>query len=134
MSIASELPLQFRALNSPTLYRFLLVATGYSHTLNLAPQTDVIVNTIANDLNLTQGAVSSAILKAAGPRLQRAVHSESRDLFSRVVVTDGFNLNCQKVFHAICPAWDSRGGNAMKVRRPRGVWTVVFLGQWFSRF
>uniref|UniRef100_A0A3B3DBA2 Poly [ADP-ribose] polymerase n=1 Tax=Oryzias melastigma TaxID=30732 RepID=A0A3B3DBA2_ORYME len=97
------------SLNSPTLYRFLLVATGYSHTLNLAPQTDVIVNTIANDLNLTQGAVSSAILKAAGPRLQRAVHSESRDPFSRVVVTDGFNLNCQKVFHAICPAWDSRG-------------------------
>ncbi|KAF6716797.1 Poly [ADP-ribose] polymerase 14 [Oryzias melastigma] len=85
------------------------------HHGNIEDQTtDVIVNTIANDLNLTQGAVSSAILKAAGPRLQRAVHSESRDLFSRVVVTDGFNLNCQKVFHAICPAWDSRGGNAMK--------------------
>ncbi|RVE68798.1 hypothetical protein OJAV_G00095030 [Oryzias javanicus] len=85
------------------------------HHGNIEDQsTDVIVNTVADDLNLSQGAVSSAILKAAGPRLQRAVHSESGGPFSRVVVTDGFDLNCKKVYHAICPSWDSRGGSAMK--------------------
>ncbi|XP_036953428.1 protein mono-ADP-ribosyltransferase PARP14-like isoform X1 [Acanthopagrus latus] len=77
--------------------------------------TDVIVNTISDTMNLNQGAVSKAILQAAGPGLQPAVNSEAgvaRLPFGKVVVTDGYNLMCRKVFHAVCPFWDYGAGQA----------------------
>ncbi|XP_063346007.1 protein mono-ADP-ribosyltransferase PARP14-like isoform X2 [Pelmatolapia mariae] len=77
--------------------------------------TDVIVNTISEDMNLSLGAVSNAILSAAGESLQDAIYSEARRNTQRhgeVVVTDGYNLTCQKVFHAVCPSWDKGGGQA----------------------
>lgn len=82
------------------------------------PQTDVIVNTISDTMNLNQGAVSKAILQAAGPGLQPAVNSEAgvaRLPFGKVVVTDGYNLMCRKVFHAVCPFWDNGAGQAEAV-------------------
>uniref|UniRef100_A0A667WYB2 Poly [ADP-ribose] polymerase n=1 Tax=Myripristis murdjan TaxID=586833 RepID=A0A667WYB2_9TELE len=78
--------------------------------------TDVIVNTIAENLNLNQGAVSKAILAAAGPGLQSAVRQEARAAmlqYGDVVVTDGFNLKSQKVFHAVCPFWDNGTGQEL---------------------
>uniref|UniRef100_A0A3B5B177 Poly [ADP-ribose] polymerase n=1 Tax=Stegastes partitus TaxID=144197 RepID=A0A3B5B177_9TELE len=78
-------------------------------------QTDVIVNTISENKNLKQGAVSKAILEAAGQRLQVAVLSEASAATLQhgdVVVTDGFGLMCRKVFHTVCPPWDNRGGLA----------------------
>uniref|UniRef100_A0A3P9H6F6 Poly [ADP-ribose] polymerase n=1 Tax=Oryzias latipes TaxID=8090 RepID=A0A3P9H6F6_ORYLA len=87
---------------------------GLTPHSGLASQTDVIINSVAHDLDLTQGVVSKAILEAAGPELQRAVLSESGLSSGRVVVTDGFNLRCQKVFHVACPAWDGGRGNTMK--------------------
>uniref|UniRef100_A0A3P8NU03 Poly [ADP-ribose] polymerase n=1 Tax=Astatotilapia calliptera TaxID=8154 RepID=A0A3P8NU03_ASTCA len=77
--------------------------------------TDVIVNTISEDMKLNQGAVSKAILSAAGSSLQDAIYSEARRntlRYGDVVVTDGYNLTCQKVFHAVCPFWDKGGGQA----------------------
>ncbi|KAL3975250.1 hormonally upregulated Neu-associated kinase [Sarotherodon galilaeus] len=77
--------------------------------------TDVIVNTISQDMNLSLGAVSKAILTAAGESLQDAIYSEARrktQRHSEVVVTDGYNLKCHKVFHAVCPSWDNGGGQA----------------------
>ncbi|KAM4575865.1 protein mono-ADP-ribosyltransferase PARP14-like [Odontesthes bonariensis] len=77
--------------------------------------TDVIVNTIADNMNLTQGAVSKAILGAAGPGLQNAVQAEAGVTSLRdgdVVITDGFKLGCRKVFHAVCPSWDGGAGQA----------------------
>ncbi|XP_072288656.1 protein mono-ADP-ribosyltransferase PARP14-like [Eucyclogobius newberryi] len=83
---------------------------------NIQEQTTaVIVNTVAEDMNLQQGAVSKALLQAAGSGLQAAVLSTvSEDLlpFGEVVITDGFNLPCQKVFHAVCPPWDKGAGPA----------------------
>ncbi|XP_054586345.2 protein mono-ADP-ribosyltransferase PARP14 [Nothobranchius furzeri] len=79
--------------------------------------TDVIVNTIADNMDLTQGAVSRAIVEAAGDQLQVAVYSESETSTRQhgdVVITDGFNLRCRKVFHAVCPPWDGGGGQAEK--------------------
>ncbi|XP_031164633.1 protein mono-ADP-ribosyltransferase PARP14-like isoform X3 [Sander lucioperca] len=75
--------------------------------------TDVIVNTISEDMNLNQGAVSKAILQAAGHGLQSAVRSEARARalpYGDVVITDGFNLKCQKVYHAVCPFWNNGAG------------------------
>ncbi|KAM7415528.1 hypothetical protein PAMA_017845 [Pampus argenteus] len=75
--------------------------------------TDVIINTISENMNLNQGAISKAILEAAGPSLQSAVQSEARAAtlqYGEVVITDGFNLACRKVFHAVCPHWDKGKG------------------------
>lgn len=74
--------------------------------------TDVIINTISENMNLNQGAVSKAILQAAGSSLQSAVRSEAGAAtlpYGDVVITDGFNLMCRKVFHAVCPLWDKEG-------------------------
>ncbi|XP_033829096.1 protein mono-ADP-ribosyltransferase PARP14-like [Periophthalmus magnuspinnatus] len=80
--------------------------------------TDVIVNTIAENINLQQGAVSKALLEAAGPELQAAVLSsvsEEMLAFGEVVITDSFKLHCQKVFHAVCPPWDKGAGQAQAI-------------------
>ncbi|XP_054466481.1 protein mono-ADP-ribosyltransferase PARP14-like [Anoplopoma fimbria] len=77
--------------------------------------TDVIVNTVSEDVNLNQGAVSKALLQEAGSRLQSAVRSEagaSALPYGDVVITDGFNLKCLKVFHAVCPFWNNGAGQA----------------------
>ncbi|KAM9360379.1 protein mono-ADP-ribosyltransferase PARP14-like [Symphorus nematophorus] len=77
--------------------------------------TGVIVNTISEKMNLNQGAVSKAILQAAGSSLQSAVLTEARVAqlqYGDVVITDGFNLRCRKVFHAVCPFWDNGAGQA----------------------
>lgn len=69
-------------------------------------------------MNLKQGAVSSAILQAAGPGLQVAVSSAAGVTVLRsgvVIVTDGFDLKCQKVFHVVCPVWDDGAGQAEDV-------------------
>ncbi|KAK2901584.1 protein mono-ADP-ribosyltransferase PARP14-like isoform X1 [Channa argus] len=79
--------------------------------------TDVIVNTIADDMNLNQGAVSKALLEKAGPRLQSAVRFEAKATMLQsgdVIITTGFGLSCQKVFHAVCPNWDNGAGQAEK--------------------
>lgn len=93
------------------------------------PQTDVIVNTISEDMNLNQGAVSKAILQAAGHGLQSAVRSEARARalpYGDVVITDGFNLKCQKVYHAVCPFWNNGAGQEVRVFSQRN----LILGSW----
>lgn len=97
------------------------VGSGRPAHLHLAPvpQSCVIVNTISENMNLTQGAVSKAILKEAGSGLQSAVRSTSRTPtldHGSVIITDGFKLKCQKVFHAVCPPWTG-ASHEEKVRR-----------------
>uniref|UniRef100_A0A3Q1FWA0 Poly [ADP-ribose] polymerase n=1 Tax=Acanthochromis polyacanthus TaxID=80966 RepID=A0A3Q1FWA0_9TELE len=78
-------------------------------------KTDAIVNTISENMDLHQGTVSRAILEAAGRRLQAAVRSAVTTATLRygyVIITDGFDLSCQKVFHAVCPPWDGGNGRA----------------------
>ena len=84
-------------------------------------QTQVIVNVVGEHLDLEKGAVSRAILGAAGPKLQYLVNEQSKtgDI-GDVIVTDGCKLKSNFVFHAVVPAWDKQG-NALKVTH----WTVV---------
>lgn len=91
-------------------------------------QTCVIVNTIADNLNLRQGAVSKALLQAAGPSLQSAVIAAGGRAvnFGHVVITNGFNLSCQKVFHAVCPFWDKGAGKAENVSAS----FCIFIEDW----
>ncbi|KAI4900851.1 hypothetical protein NFI96_003772 [Prochilodus magdalenae] len=77
--------------------------------------SDVIVNTISEDVDLSKGAVSKALLQAAGPQLQSEAASHlsaigsSNLSYGDLVVTKGYNLNCQKVYHTVCPFW--KGGD-----------------------
>ncbi|XP_040913508.1 poly(ADP-ribose) polymerase family member 14-related sequence 1 [Toxotes jaculatrix] len=77
--------------------------------------TDVVVNTVFEDLALNKGAVSNAILAVAGPKLQLLVNSKKASgNTGEVIVTDGCKLKSKKVFHAVAPHWDNGQGTAEK--------------------
>ncbi|XP_044130437.1 protein mono-ADP-ribosyltransferase PARP9 isoform X1 [Bufo gargarizans] len=63
-------------------------------------QTSVIVNSISSDLDLTRGAISSAIYSRAGPKLQEEVWRKGHS-FSNMISTRGPNLPCHFVYHVI---------------------------------
>ncbi|XP_030198904.1 protein mono-ADP-ribosyltransferase PARP14-like isoform X1 [Gadus morhua] len=78
-------------------------------------KTQVIVNVVGEHLDLEKGAVSRAILGAAGPKLQYLVNEQRKtgDI-GDVIVTDGCKLKSNWVFHAVVPAWDKQG-KAVKI-------------------
>ncbi|XP_044130438.1 protein mono-ADP-ribosyltransferase PARP9 isoform X2 [Bufo gargarizans] len=63
-------------------------------------KTSVIVNSISSDLDLTRGAISSAIYSRAGPKLQEEVWRKGHS-FSNMISTRGPNLPCHFVYHVI---------------------------------
>uniref|UniRef100_A0A8P4JZX1 Poly [ADP-ribose] polymerase n=1 Tax=Dicentrarchus labrax TaxID=13489 RepID=A0A8P4JZX1_DICLA len=76
----------------------------------------VTVNTVFEDLTLTKGAVSNAIFRVAGPKLQQLVTAKNANgKVGEVIVTDGCQLKSKQVFHAITPHWDNGQGAAEKV-------------------
>ncbi|KAL6101260.1 parp14 [Pungitius sinensis] len=81
-------------------------------------KTDVIVNTVAEDLALNKGAVSQAILSEAGSKLQLLIQSSAIDgsgSIGEVIATDACKLKSKKVFHAVAPTWDKGKGAAEKL-------------------
>ncbi|XP_023192014.1 poly [ADP-ribose] polymerase 14-like isoform X2 [Xiphophorus maculatus] len=80
-----------------------------------AAKTEVIVNTVSEDLLLHKGAISNAIFSAAGPKLQQLVHSQKTSGSpGKIVVTDGCKLKSKQVFHVIASNWDKGQGTAEK--------------------
>ncbi|KAM9347764.1 protein mono-ADP-ribosyltransferase PARP14-like [Symphorus nematophorus] len=77
--------------------------------------TEVTVNTVFEDLALNRGAVSTAILRVAGPKLQQLASEQGENAnVGDVVVTQGCNLKSKQVFHAVTPHWDNGQGTAQK--------------------
>ncbi|XP_064602045.1 protein mono-ADP-ribosyltransferase PARP14-like [Liolophura sinensis] len=74
--------------------------------------TDAIVNSTNEALNLNQGAVSSAILKAAGDQLQQDCKSQVKKMKAEgCVVTGAGRLRCRHVIHIDAqssPSWKSK--------------------------
>ncbi|XP_049340824.1 protein mono-ADP-ribosyltransferase PARP9 [Astyanax mexicanus] len=66
--------------------------------------TDVIVNPIGGDLNLSKGFVSRAILNRAGKEIQNEVIKHLSKIHNNgdVIETKGHNLKSRAVYHAIC--------------------------------
>ncbi|KAL7866086.1 hypothetical protein SRHO_G00113330 [Serrasalmus rhombeus] len=66
--------------------------------------TDVIVNTIANDLDLSKGLVSKAISKKAGWRIQDEIGKPWWKPVPDGYIgeTHAYNLNCRAVYHTVC--------------------------------
>ncbi|XP_013392895.1 uncharacterized protein LOC106160757 [Lingula anatina] len=82
---------------------------GTSITLvegNIEQETaDVIVNSIKFDMDLRAGKVSAAIAEVAGPQLQQECTKIGEMSTGEMKKTDGFNLQCQKIYHVVCPDW-----------------------------
>ncbi|XP_017345055.1 protein mono-ADP-ribosyltransferase PARP14 isoform X2 [Ictalurus punctatus] len=85
----------------------------------------VIVNTVSEDLDLSKGAVSKALLSTAGPQLQAETYSHLKAFrtpspnHGDIVETKGYNLNCLKVFHTVCPFWS--GGHRSEDEILKGI-------------
>ncbi|XP_077129486.1 protein mono-ADP-ribosyltransferase PARP14-like [Ranitomeya variabilis] len=82
--------------------------------------TDVIVNSVAGDLDLTKGEVSNSLYRRAGAGLQQVLaDSTAGTTVSRgtVIATHGCGLSCKSVLHAVAPAWDNGRGSAETVLR-----------------
>ncbi|XP_039883588.1 protein mono-ADP-ribosyltransferase PARP14-like isoform X2 [Simochromis diagramma] len=73
-----------------------------------ATMTEVIVNSVPPNLNLNRGAVSKAILRAAGPKLQQSINAQgATGNVGEIIVTEGCQLKNKKVFHTVAPHWDN---------------------------
>ncbi|KAJ7990063.1 hypothetical protein DPEC_G00310960 [Dallia pectoralis] len=90
--------------SNPTSFKInnvcLNVKKGYIET----QQTCIIVNTISNELDLSVGEISKAILNNAGFGIQKDIqktHYQTR--YGDVIETPGHNLLCKYVYHTICP-------------------------------
>ncbi|XP_059401193.1 protein mono-ADP-ribosyltransferase PARP14-like isoform X5 [Carassius carassius] len=69
---------------------------------------NIIVNTISEDLDLSKGGVSKALLQTAGYQLQSEINAAARSNnvnYGEMLITDGYGLKCQNVFHVVCPFW-----------------------------
>ncbi|CAK6963678.1 protein mono-ADP-ribosyltransferase PARP9 [Scomber scombrus] len=65
-------------------------------------QTDVIVNTISPDRNLSSGKISNALLEKAGYGMQKEINSV-KQTGQYVIVTSPNKLHCKAVYHTCCP-------------------------------
>ena len=78
----------------------------------------MIVNRIRADLSLSCGPASKALLQAAGPSLQDECNKYKQDngelTIGDFIVTNGWDLCCQFVFHVNLPYYTNR--NSLKVR------------------
>ncbi|XP_038046790.1 protein mono-ADP-ribosyltransferase PARP14-like [Patiria miniata] len=75
-------------------------------------KADVIVNTSSNDLKLSVGLVSQAILQAAGPALQQecdtAIAARGKVPSGSFVETGAAAMtNCKKIFHCVIDRYNS---------------------------
>lgn len=63
-------------------------------------QTDVIVNTISSERDLSIGQISNALLQKAGKRMQQEILYAP--LKGYVIATKPYNLLCKEVYHTCC--------------------------------
>ncbi|XP_033856210.3 protein mono-ADP-ribosyltransferase PARP9-like [Acipenser ruthenus] len=69
-------------------------------------KANVIVNTVAPDLDLSKGKVSQAILRKAGRPLQQEIKTINPYAhYGDVIKTNGFRMGCDFVYHTVCPSW-----------------------------
>ncbi|KAK2905058.1 hypothetical protein Q8A67_006857 [Cirrhinus molitorella] len=130
-SSSSQQQNQNQASSSPSQQQIAMHFQGASHSFqtkegltitltkgNIEDTTmDVVVNTLSSDLNLTVGAISNALLKAAGPQLQVLLNQQVTGSanIGAVIETAGANLKNKLVFHAVVPHFNQGQGNDQKV-------------------
>ncbi|NXX53425.1 PAR14 polymerase, partial [Scopus umbretta] len=73
--------------------------------------TDIVVVSVAKDLQLDKGPLSKALLSKAGPMLQTSLKEGGLGKTPEegsVLKTKGYNLGCSVVLHAVVPAWSQK--------------------------
>ncbi|XP_044525985.1 protein mono-ADP-ribosyltransferase PARP14-like [Gracilinanus agilis] len=83
-------------------------------------KSDIIVNTIATDLQLDKAPLSQAILKKAGPELQKELNLLGKETSVKpghVLPTKGYNLDCKCILHVVASPWNHGVGNAKKIMK-----------------
>ncbi|CAL8372114.1 unnamed protein product [Arctogadus glacialis] len=68
--------------------------------------TDVIVNTTGDNLCLSNGEVSKAILKKAGSKMQEEINGKykiAKASLPLVLMTNSYGLGCKQVYHTLVP-------------------------------
>jgi len=75
-------------------------------------QADIYVNTVGDNLNLKNGAVSMSLFKAGGQALQDEctayVTRNGKVHAGGVVVTGPGSIQCSKIIHTIGPSYDGK--------------------------
>lgn len=72
-------------------------------------QADVYINSTNTNLNLKQGQLSQALLKACGKELQDECETYAPLGPGKVAVTAARNLNCKYIFHVALPDYKTKG-------------------------
>ncbi|XP_056013452.1 uncharacterized protein LOC125678475 isoform X3 [Ostrea edulis] len=72
-------------------------------------QVDVIVCSGPQDLQLKNGGMAEALLKAAGAGIQTECHKKYPQgiNYGEIAITDGYDLPCKFVYHGAIPKWAS---------------------------
>ena len=73
------------------------------------------VNTTNGNLDLSQGAVSIALLKAAGKSLQQECKKAAPIKVGDVAFTSSGNIPCHYIFHTVMPSYKKHSSEAEKV-------------------
>ncbi|NXP80631.1 PAR14 polymerase, partial [Ramphastos sulfuratus] len=74
-------------------------------------KTDIVVISVPQELQLDKGLLSKALLLKAGPMLQKGLKEEGLKKIpveGSVLKTEGYNLDCSVVLHAVVPAWSKK--------------------------
>uniref|UniRef100_A0A8C6YBM9 Poly [ADP-ribose] polymerase n=1 Tax=Naja naja TaxID=35670 RepID=A0A8C6YBM9_NAJNA len=99
------------SLLQPTHFPKLSILLQKSNQNRMLMTTDVIVNSVARDLQLDKGPLSKALLAKAGGELQVELTQEGqgKDIKEGCVLkTSGYDLSCRHVLHAVLPAWNQK--------------------------
>lgn len=77
-------------------------------------QTDIVVNSTSQKLQLQDGMGSKALLQAAGSNIQQAVSSDYPNgvQLGEIAITGGHNLYCALVYHCYLGKWSESEKNA----------------------
>ncbi|CAJ0952828.1 unnamed protein product [Ranitomeya imitator] len=67
-------------------------------------KTTIIVNSISPNLDLSSGAISAAIYRKAGGKLQEEIRRTPHQRNRKVITTGGGGLPCKYVYHVILPS------------------------------
>lgn len=82
-------------------------------------QTDIVVNSTSQKLQLQDGMGSKALLQAAGSNIQHALSSDYPNgaQLGEIAITGGHNLYCALVYHCCLGKWsESAKDSAEKVK------------------
>lgn len=94
---------------------------NYTYRLNVNAipfQTDVLVNSVGRDLDLTRGAVSIYMLQEGGNEIMsdcRRQHPTGVD-YGEIVQTTPGKLQCKAIYHFSVPPWTKNANFSLQVK------------------